>query len=137
MCENTNRLPANHAFSASVTCFSGPDPLYLPLSELEAWVQAATDWTLTIVRRTEPGAGFQVLPRRWVVERTFAWRGRYRRLRQDYEGRAETTEAWIHVAMTGLMLRRLAPTPPFLHPLRGVGCWEPRSIMISWGLPAR
>ena len=81
--------------------------------KLGDWVQETTDWTLEIVRRAEPGAGFQVLPRRWVVERTFAWLGRHRRLSKDYEGRPDTTEAWIHAAMTGLMLRRLARTPSF------------------------
>jgi putative transposase len=81
--------------------------------KLETWIRETTDWTLEIVRRAEPGAGFQVLPRRWVVERTFAWLGRYRRLSKDYEGRPDTTEAWIHAAMTGLMLRRLARTPSF------------------------
>ena len=81
--------------------------------KLGDWVRETTDWTLEIVRRAEPGTGFQVLPRRWVVERTFAWLGRYRRLSKDYEGRPDTTEAWIHAAMTGLMLRRLARTPSF------------------------
>ena len=81
--------------------------------KLGDWVRETTDWTLEIVRRAEPGAGFQVLPRRWVVERTFAWLGRHRRLSKDYEGRPDTTEAWIHAAMTGLMLRRLARTPSF------------------------
>ena len=52
--------------------------------------------------------GFHVLPRRWVVERTFAWLGRYRRLSRDYERLAATTEALILVAMSRLMLRRLA-----------------------------
>ena len=81
--------------------------------KLGDWVRETTDWTLEIVRRAEPDAGFQVLPRRWVVERTFAWLGRHRRLSKDYEGRPDTTEAWIHAAMTGLMLRRLARTPSF------------------------
>ena len=80
--------------------------------KLGDWVQARTPWDLEIVRRSEPGPGFQVLPRRWVVERTFAWLGRYRRLSKDYEERPDTTEAWIHAAMTGLMLRRLARTSP-------------------------
>ena len=53
-------------------------------------------------------AGFQVLPRRWVVERTFAWLGRYRRLSKDYETLPATEEAWIHLAMSSLMLARLA-----------------------------
>jgi putative transposase len=52
--------------------------------------------------------GFQVLPRRWVVERTFAWLGRYRRLSKDYEALPATEEAWIHLAMSSLMLARLA-----------------------------
>lgn len=52
--------------------------------------------------------GFQVLPRRWVVERTFAWLGRYRRLSKDYEQLAATEESWIFAAMTQLMTRRLA-----------------------------
>jgi putative transposase len=54
-----------------------------------------------------PG-GFQVLPRRWVVERTFAWLGFYRRLSKDYEYLPETSEAYIYAAMSDLMLRRLA-----------------------------
>lgn len=52
--------------------------------------------------------GFQVLPRRWVVERTFAWLGRWRRLSKDYEELPTTEEAWIHLAMSMLMLARLA-----------------------------
>ena len=52
--------------------------------------------------------GVQVLPRRWVVERTFAWLGRYRRLSNDYEVLPETEEAWISLAMTRLMTVRLA-----------------------------
>jgi putative transposase len=52
--------------------------------------------------------GFQVLPRRWVVERTFAWLGRYRRLSKDYEELPTTEEAWIYLAMSMLMLARVA-----------------------------
>jgi putative transposase len=50
---------------------------------------------------------FVVLPRRWVVERTFAWLGRNRRLAKDYEGLTETEEAWLYLAMIPLMLKRL------------------------------
>ena len=64
---------------------------------------------LTAVRPPEGQRGFQVLPRRWVVERTFAWLCQSRRLTKDYERLCETSEALIYVAMTRLMLRRLAP----------------------------
>ena len=53
---------------------------------------------------------FQVLPRRWVVERTFAWLGKYRRLSKDYEALTDTSETFIYVAMIHLMVRRLART---------------------------
>ena len=52
--------------------------------------------------------GFAVVPWRWIVERTFAWLGRYRRLKSDYECLPETTEALVHIAMIRLMVRRLA-----------------------------
>ena len=51
---------------------------------------------------------FPILPRRWVVERTFAWLGRYRRMSRDYEALPETQEALVHLCMIRLMLRRLA-----------------------------
>ncbi len=56
-----------------------------------------------------PSPGFRVLPRRWVVERTFAWLGQNRRLSKEYERLPEISEAMIHVAMSRLMLRRLTP----------------------------
>ena len=52
--------------------------------------------------------GFRVLPRRWVVERTFAWQGRNRRLSKDYEGLPRTEETFIYIAMVALMTRRMA-----------------------------
>ncbi|HMB08703.1 MAG TPA: transposase, partial [Isosphaeraceae bacterium] len=52
---------------------------------------------------------FKVLQWRWSGERTFAWWGRYRRLSKDYEGTEESSESWIYIAMTHLMLRRLEP----------------------------
>lgn len=64
--------------------------------------------TLEIVKKPDDMKGFQVLPRRWVVERTFAWLGRQRRLSKDYEFLTQTSETMINVAMIGLMLRRLA-----------------------------
>jgi len=74
-----------------------------------AWAKAATGWAVELVARPAGAQGFQVLPRRWVVERTFAWLGRSRRLSKDYEGVPETGEAWVQVAMIHLMLKRLAP----------------------------
>jgi len=73
--------------------------------ELEQWTKTTCDWELEIVYRTEPG--FHVLPRRWVVERTFAWLGRYRRLSKDYEYLTDVSETIIDVAMIHLMVRRL------------------------------
>ena len=78
--------------------------------KLIEWVWALTGWALEIVKRPRDSHHFQVLPRRWVVERTFAWLSRCRRLSKDYEALTETTEAWIHIAMIHLMLRRLAPS---------------------------
>jgi len=63
---------------------------------------------LEIVKRSDDIKGFKVLPHRWVVERTFGWLGRNRRMSKDYEGLAETSETLIYVAMICLMLRRLA-----------------------------
>ena len=81
--------------------------------KLVGWVQATFGWTLEVVLRTADMVGFEVLPKRWVVERTFAWLGRYRRLSKDYEAKTEVSEAFIYVAMIHLMLRRLAPAKPF------------------------
>ena len=75
------------------------------------WVWQLTGWIFQVVKRSDDGKGFVVLPRRWVVERTFAWLGRYRRLSKDYEQLPETSEAMIYAAMTHLMLKRLARNP--------------------------
>ena len=72
------------------------------------WVKEKCGWILEIVKRSDDINGFQVLPRRWVVERTFGWLGRYRRLSKDYEGLPETSESMVYAAMTHLMIRRLA-----------------------------
>jgi putative transposase len=72
-------------------------------------ISRALGWPLAIVERPKGQKGFSVLPKRWVVERTFAWLGRCRRLSKDYEALTESSEAWIRLAMTGLMLRRLRP----------------------------
>ncbi|MGA1870532.1 MAG: IS5 family transposase [bacterium] len=75
--------------------------------KLIIWANLFGDWALEIVKRV--GKGFMILPRRWVVERTFAWIGRYRRMSKDYEYRTDTSESMIRIAMIQLMLRRLAP----------------------------
>jgi putative transposase len=63
---------------------------------------------LNVVSKKQGQKGFEVLPRRWVVERTFAWFGRYRRLSKDYEYLPTTSETMLYVAMVHLMLQRLA-----------------------------
>jgi len=89
------------------------------------WVTAELGWRVVVVQHPDAGvrfvwvgpgqdppparpAGFRVLPRRWVVERTFAWLGRNRRLSKDYETLPASEEAWIYAAASRLVLRRLA-----------------------------
>ena len=72
----------------------------------EQWLirgRRAVDWEKLL-----PPKGFQVLPKRWVVERTFSWTDQNRRMSKDYERLTETGEAFIYVAMSRLMVRRLA-----------------------------
>jgi putative transposase len=64
--------------------------------------------TLEIVKRTDDVRRFRALPKRWIVERTFGWLGRWRRLSKDYEYLTDTSETMIRIAMIGLMTRRLA-----------------------------
>jgi putative transposase len=75
--------------------------------KLIAWVQSACGWILEIVKRRDTARGFVLLPRRWIVERTFGWLGRYRRLSKDYEHRLDSSEAMIYLAMTRTMIHRL------------------------------
>ncbi len=93
----------------------------------KAWIETVLGWTVQLVQHPRkithvwapegaiidwakilPPPGFRVLPRRWVVERTFAWLGQNRRLSKEYERLCATSETMIYVAMTRLMLRRLA-----------------------------
>jgi putative transposase len=69
---------------------------------------AFLDFVIEIIRRIDDEPGFKVLPRRWVVERTFGWLMRWRRLVRDYEQRLDVSKAMIHVAMESLLLRRIA-----------------------------
>lgn len=77
-------------------------------NQLPAWVQATFRWVLQTVLRPVHAQGFVVLPKRWIVERTFAWITRNRRHSKDYERNPETSEAMIYIAMINLMSRRLA-----------------------------
>lgn len=65
-------------------------------------------WTVEIVKRSDTATGFEVLPRRWVVERTFAWIGRCRRLAKDFEATIASATAWVFVAHIRMLMRRLA-----------------------------
>jgi putative transposase len=79
--------------------------------KLLQWVSAlrpSNPLVLEIVKRSDQRNGFQVLPRRWIVEWTFGWLGRHRRLSKDYEYLPETSENMIRLAMIRLMIRRLA-----------------------------
>ena len=78
--------------------------------ELVEWVSEELHAILEIVLKLSDQKGFQVLPKRWVIERTFAWISRYRRLARDYERLVATSETFIYIAMIRLGLRRLART---------------------------
>ena len=76
-----------------------------------AAVKERFGWDVAVVTKAPGQTGFVVQPRRWAVERTFAWLTNCRRLAKDYEVYTETSEAYIDLAMIQLMLRRLAPDP--------------------------
>jgi putative transposase len=78
---------------------------------LPEWVRATFGWTLQTVLRPVHARGFVVLPKRWIVERTFSWLNRYRRHAKDYERSPRQSEAMIQLAMINLMSRRLAQKP--------------------------
>jgi putative transposase len=77
--------------------------------QLIEWVKQNCGWVLEIVKRSDNTKGFEVLPKRWVVERTLGWFGWYRRLSKDYEERTDNSEAMILVCMIHRMLRHLKP----------------------------
>jgi putative transposase len=76
---------------------------------LTTWVQPRFGWVLTTVLRPLGVKGYVHLPKRWIVERTFGWFGRYRRLSKDYEHNPASSEAWIYIAMTHRMARQFLP----------------------------
>lgn len=85
-------------------------------ANLVAWVVATCTWVLEIVCKTKPHE-FEVLPHRWIVERTYAWFGHFRRLSKEYEVLPAVSEAMLDVAMIHLMVRRLTGEQE---------CWSPK-----------
>ena len=77
--------------------------------KLVEWAKSVGRFTLEIVKRSDNVAGFVVLPKRWIVERTFGWLGRYRRMSKDYEMLTASSETMILIVMINVMLHRLAP----------------------------
>ena len=89
--------------------------------KLAQWVSDELGWHVEVVSKDatgqwfatsasiEPQPGFQLLKWRWIVERTFAWIGRYRRLSKDYEASCESSQTWMLCSLVSILLRRLAP----------------------------
>jgi transposase len=75
--------------------------------DIEDLCEFAYGWWLKVVKR-DPKKGFTLLPRRWVVERTFAWLSTFRRLTRDSEQLTTVSEAWTYIPMSHLLLRKLA-----------------------------
>lgn len=84
------------------------DAIYKGDRNLRDWLKLTFGWDLEVVTRDRNQTGFQPLPHRWVVERTFAWLGRNRRLSKDYELLPRHSETWLYAAMSFLLTRRLA-----------------------------
>jgi putative transposase len=77
--------------------------------QLIQWTKELAGWVLEIVKRSDDIKGFKVLPKRWIVERTLGWLGRYCRLSKDYEAQTQSSEAMVHLSMVNLMIHRLCP----------------------------
>ena len=73
------------------------------------WAAKYLSCEVEVVHKPKDQVGFAVLPKRWVVERTFAWLGRYRQLSKEYDRRPESTEAWMYLASIDILLKRLHP----------------------------
>jgi transposase len=73
-------------------------------------LKAIGRWTVQIIKRSDTAAGFEILPRRWVIERTIAWLNRCRRLSKDWEQSIASAEAWILIAHIRRITRHLAKT---------------------------
>ena len=106
-----DRDGAKQVLTALVARFPGLQLIWADggyAGKLVAWVAMVLRRTLVIVKRPRHTQGFQVLQWRWIVERTFGWLNRSRRLSKDFEALPETTETWVRIAMIQLMVRRLA-----------------------------
>jgi putative transposase len=93
--------------------------------QLNHWLDSQRErlpWQLEVVHRPPGAKGFVLLPKRWTVERTFAWLGRSRRLSKDYERRTDSSECMVRISAIRLLLNRLAPgntQPPFKYRVIG------------------
>jgi putative transposase len=76
--------------------------------KLKNAIASISNWTLAIIKRSDAAKGFELLPRRWVVERTFAWLNRNRRLAKDFERTIESATGWLFLASVQLLTRRFA-----------------------------
>ena len=106
-----DRNGAKHVLTRLISRFPGLKLVWADggyAGKLVDWVATGLHRTLSIVKRPRKTQGFRVLQWRWIVERTFGWLNRSRRLSKDFEPLPETTEAWIRIAMIQLMVRRLA-----------------------------
>ena len=77
-------------------------------AKLRSALKGQGEWTIEIIKRSDTAKGFEVLPRRWVVERAFAWIGRCRRLAKDWEQSISSATAWVYIANVQTLTRRLA-----------------------------
>src|ERR671915_298411 len=84
------------------------------------WLRPRPRLRLEIIKRSDQAKGFVLLPKRWVVERTFGWFGKYRRLSKDYEYLTSSSEAMIYVAMIHIMVRRIEAKTLFWHALNAL-----------------
>jgi putative transposase len=82
--------------------------------DLQRWIETTSPgaWRLDIVRRPAESKGFVLLPKRWIVERSFAWLGRHRRHSKDYERRTDSSESMLRISAIHQMLKRLKPGKP-------------------------
>ncbi len=91
-----------------VTARSGPPTRRIWGQKLRGALDKIGQWTIEVIKWSDLAKGLEVLPRRWVVKRTFAWLGRCCRLAKDFEATLESAVAWITIASIRLITRRLA-----------------------------